>query len=157
MRHRASKIDFRRLAGEVEDSESESEVEQASTAKKSIVTSSKYHLGEEKRDGDDEHPKDACVCCHQVSHGSNSVDDYRVIISNFLHCLTLSQVCTGEAASFVAQCWTNLNADAPGAVRLREALTRHLSVFVPSDDQRLLCPNCQDDLTAVLDRIEGIK
>ena len=72
MRHRASKIDFRRLAGEIEDSESESEVEQASTAKKSIVTSSKYHLGEEKRDGDDEHPKDACVCCHQVSHGLNS-------------------------------------------------------------------------------------
>ena len=77
--------------------------------------------------------------------------------NTFLHRLTLSQVCTGEAASFVAQCWTNLNADAPGAVRLREALARHLSVFVPSDDQRLLCPNCQDDLTAVLDRIEGIK
>ena len=71
--------------------------------------------------------------------------------------MTLSKVCTGEAASFVAKCWTNLNADAPGAVRLREALARYLSLFVPSDDQRLLCPNCQDDLTAVLDRIEGIK
>ena len=67
MRHRASKIDFRRLAGEVEDSESDAEVEQASTARKSIVTSPKYHLGDEKRDKDDEYPKDACVCCHQVN------------------------------------------------------------------------------------------
>ena len=68
-----------------------------------------------------------------------------------------TQVCNGEAASFVAQCWTNLNADAPGAVRLREALARHLSVFVPCDNQRLLCPNCQDDLIAVVDRIDEIK
>ena len=77
MRHRASKIDFRRLAGEVEDSESEAEVEQASTAKKSIITSSKYHHGEEKKDEDDEHPKDACVCCHQVSNRLNSVNGHR--------------------------------------------------------------------------------
>lgn len=73
--------------------------------------------------------------------------------------LSLSEmkVCNGEAASFVAQCWTDLNADAPGAVRLREALARHLSVFVPCDNQRLLCPNCQDDLIAVVDRIDEIK
>ena len=126
MRHTASKIDFRRLAGEVEDSDPEVEVEQASI-KKPIITSNKYHPGVQ----DDEAPRDACVCCHQV--------------------------CNGEAASFVAQCWTNLNADAPGAVRLREALARHLSIFVPCDIQRLLCPNCQDDLNAVVDRIEAIK
>ena len=71
MRHKASKIDFRRLAGEVEDSDSEVEVEQPpSIAKKPIInTGSKYRLVKDKRDEDEEleHPRDACVCCHQVN------------------------------------------------------------------------------------------
>ena len=70
MRHKASKIDFRRLAGEVEDSDSEVEMEQPSIAKKPIInTGSKYRLVKDKRDEDEElqHPRDACVCCHQVN------------------------------------------------------------------------------------------
>ena len=89
MRHKASKIDFRRLAGEVEDSDSEVELEQPSIAQKPINTGSKYRLVKDKRDKEEEHPRDACVCCHQVNqrrsaHVLNRVHDIPIGSKNAL-------------------------------------------------------------------------
>ena len=81
MRHKASKIDFRRLAGEVEDSDSEVEAEQPSKAEKPIITSNKYRQGIEKRKEEiEEYPKDACVCCHQVNQWIYRMDSMDCLI-----------------------------------------------------------------------------
>jgi hypothetical protein len=70
-------------------------------------------------------------------------------------CVSCGRNCEG-----VQHCWTDLNADAPGAVRLREALARHLSVFLAASRLRspkLLCPNCQENLTSLQDSLSEIR
>ena len=62
MRHTASKIDFRRLAGEDEESEVEVELPNTETTQAGFNNG----RGERQEEEEGELAKDACICCHQV-------------------------------------------------------------------------------------------
>ena len=64
MRHTASKIDFRRLAGEDEESDPEAAMELPNSAKTPVALNDGRGEGQEEEEG--ELAKDACICCHQV-------------------------------------------------------------------------------------------